>query len=582
MRTELAPSGAGRPVGALCGVLAAATTLGVAELVAVLVRPQASPGLAVGGIAVDATPQPVAERVIAIIGGTAGRLAVVVGFLLAVGLLGAALGIVALRRPALGYLGIGLLGLAAAAAALSRPGAEPPDAVPSVLGGIAGALALPLLLRTLGRSAPPSAVEKGVGEDGRTSRSGGRATPVDAEPVDPEPTGARSGGAGSGGAEPRERAPRQIPGMLPDGLARTNRKGAGFERRGLLLTGLATGTVGAASAGTGRALVERRFDMATSRSAVSLPRPASRAVPLPEGYRLGVEGVTRFFTANEDFFRIDTALVLPQVKPEDWRLRVHGMVDREIEIDFGQLLARPQIERDVTLACVSNPVGGELDGTARWLGARLRDVLEEAGVHPGATQLVSRSVDGMSIGTPTEVVMDGRDGMLAVAMNGEPLPPEHGFPVRMIVPGLFGYVSACKWITEIELTTFEAFDPYWVERGWDRRAPVKTFSRIDTPRSYGRRPAGRVVVAGIAYATESGIDAVEVRVDGGAWDGARLSTEVSVETWRQWIWDWDAEPGSHLLEVRATNGEGETQPEARTPTFPGGATGWHSVRVEIT
>jgi DMSO/TMAO reductase YedYZ molybdopterin-dependent catalytic subunit len=291
--------------------------------------------------------------------------------------------------------------------------------------------------------------------------------------------------------------------------------------------------------------------------------------------------VAPFTTPNEAFYRVDTALVVPQVRAEDWRLRVHGMVERELVLDFEDLLARPLLERDITLTCVSNEVGGRLVGTARWLGASLADLLAEAGVRPGATQLVSRSVDGMTIGTPVRTATDGRDALLAVGMNGEPLPPEHGFPVRMVVPGLYGYVSGCKWITEIEVTTFDAYDAYWVRRGWAEDAPIRTSSRIDAPKPFARvREGSTVAVGGVAWAQTRGIARVEVRVDGGPWQRARLGAAAGEDTWRQWAWAWAVRGrGAHTLEVRATDGDGQVQEQERATPFPSGSTGWHSVVV---
>lgn len=257
---------------------------------------------------------------------------------------------------------------------------------------------------------------------------------------------------------------------------------------------------------------------------------------------------------------------------------------RELDLTLRDLLSRPLIERDITLTCVSNEVGGPYVGNARWLGVRLDDLLTEAGVRPPsrggtADQLVARSVDGMTLGTPVEDVMDGRDAMLAVGMNGEPLPFDHGFPVRMLVPGLYGYVSACKWIEDIELTTFDAYDPYWVKRHWARKAPVKTQARIDTPKPFARPATGTVMVAGVAWAQNRGIDRVEVRVDDGPWQDAELAAEDTRDTWRQWSHPWQATPGTHTLTVRATDRTGGTQPEQRTRTIPDGAAGWHSVVV---
>ncbi|CAM4076623.1 Protein-methionine-sulfoxide reductase catalytic subunit MsrP [Nocardiopsis rhodophaea] len=300
-----------------------------------------------------------------------------------------------------------------------------------------------------------------------------------------------------------------------------------------------------------------------------------------------LEGLAPFLTPSTAFFRIDTALSVPRIDATAWTLRIHGRGATERRYSFDDLLNRSDLmERDITLACVSNPVGGSYIGNARWIGVPLAALLEEAGVRPPseggpADQIVSRSSDGMTIGTPVADVLDGRDAMLALGMNGRPLLPEHGFPVRMLVPGLYGYVSACKWIVEIELTTFDAFDAYWVPRGWSDRAPIKTQSRIDTPRPGARLDAGRVVVAGVAWAQRVGVDAVEVRVDDGPWRPARLAAEDTTDTWRQWVLEWEAGPGEHRLSVRATDRNGALQPGDESPPAPDGATGWHTIDVTV-
>jgi DMSO/TMAO reductase YedYZ molybdopterin-dependent catalytic subunit len=286
-------------------------------------------------------------------------------------------------------------------------------------------------------------------------------------------------------------------------------------------------------------------------------------------------------TPNETFYRVDTALFVPAVDASTWSLRVHGMVDRALSLTYEELLDRPLLERDVTLACVSNEVGGPYVGNARWSGVSLADLLREAGPHPDASQLVSRSVDGFTIGTPTAVVMDGRDALLAVSMNGEPLPLEHGFPVRMVVPGLYGYVSATKWLVDLELTTLDAYNAYWIQRGWAKQAPIKTQSRIDTPRFGDRLRPGRVAVAGVAWAQHRGIERVEVRVDDQPWAEARLGAEDTIDTWRQWVFVWDATTGPHTIAVRATDGDGATQDPHVVPPFPDGATGFHTIDVEV-
>jgi DMSO/TMAO reductase YedYZ molybdopterin-dependent catalytic subunit len=351
------------------------------------------------------------------------------------------------------------------------------------------------------------------------------------------------------------------------------------ESRRRFLRDLGIVAAAAAAAGVaGRMLTSRRA-VTVARQSVALPSPVEPPPVLPAG--VDVPGTTPYVTPNRTFYRIDTALVTPQVDPEAWRLRIHGMVRNPITITWAELLKRPMVERYVTIACVSNEVGGDLIGNALWLGTPIRDLLDEADPLPEADQVVQRSVDGWTCGAPTAVLRDGRDALLAVGMNGEPLPVEHGFPARMIVPGLYGYVSACKWITEIELTRFADFDAYWVPRGWSALAPVKTQSRIDSPGDGSRKPAGDVTIAGVAWATHRGIATVEVQVDDGPWQTARLAEAVSADTWRQWSLTWAASAGRHTLRVRATDLDGVTQTPLEAPPAPDGATGLHQVTVDI-
>ena len=273
--------------------------------------------------------------------------------------------------------------------------------------------------------------------------------------------------------------------------------------------------------------------------------------------------------------------MLPQVSPDQWTLRISGMVDRPVELSFADLLRQPLTEADITLVCVSNEVGGPYAGNARWLGASLPALLRRAGLRSGADQVLSTSVDGMTISTPVAAIMDGRNALLAVGMNGQPLPIAHGFPARMVVPGLYGYTSATKWITKLELTTFAAQKAYWTQRGYAAQAPIKTESRIDVPKPLSQVPRGQVAVAGVAWAPHRGISAVEVSVDNGGWHEARLAAADGIDTWRQWVWNWDATPGLHQLRVRATDGTGTTQTSSRTGVFPNGATGWDSVVVTV-
>lgn len=348
--------------------------------------------------------------------------------------------------------------------------------------------------------------------------------------------------------------------------------------RGLLLGALGVGAVGA---GAGR-LVARLLAQGSVPTDVVLASPATAlGGPAAPAAFDGVAGLAPLFTPNRDFYRIDTALMVPRVDLESWRLQVTGMVDRPFELSYAELAAMPQVESDITMCCVSNEVGGKLIGNARWQGVPLRDLLDRAGVQPGASQLVGRSVDGWTAGFPTEVAVDGRPGLVALGMNGEPLPILHGFPARLVVPGLYGYVSATKWLSRIELTTLDAFDAYWVPRGWSKLGPIDLQSRIDVPR-YGQGvAAGRQVVAGTAWAPTRGVARVEVSVDDGAWREATLAGELGVDTWRQWRYDWDASPGRHRIAVRATAADGEVQTAERRRPRPGGATGHHTVVVNV-
>lgn len=347
-------------------------------------------------------------------------------------------------------------------------------------------------------------------------------------------------------------------------------------RRFLATTGVVAAAAAVAAA-TGRRL-EQRFSAADSRLAVGLPTPAESAPPIAEAAQ--AENAASFITSNRDFYRIDTALTVPQVPADSWSMRIHGLVDREIELSYADLLDRELIERDITLTCVSNTIGGGLIGTATWLGTRLDDLLGEAGIDPSADQIVGRSVDGYTCGFPV-AALDGRDALVAVAMNGEALPLEHGFPARLIVPGLYGYVSATKWLSEIELTRFDEFDHYWVPRGYAAKAPIKLQSRIDTPRGLDRIAPGPFVIGGVAWAQTIGIDAVEIKIDDDDWVPAQLAEEVNDITWRQWSLPWTATPGRHSVSVRATDRNGMVQTDERTEPLPNGASGHHTVVVLV-
>ncbi|MEU9321419.1 molybdopterin-dependent oxidoreductase [Streptomyces sp. NPDC048295] len=513
--------------GALSGILAAFTALAVAELVAGLVRPAAGPVTVVGGAVIDRTPAAVKDFAIRTFGEN-DKTVLQLGILAILALFALGLGILALSHRRAGAAGVLLFGIVGSAAALGRPDSTGiGDVLPSLTGALAGALVLYFLA------------------------------------VKAAPGPALAGG---------------------DAQAATG----GWSRRGFLtaagVTAVAAGSVGA----LGRYFAGRQGRGAVaSRNSLVLPAPASPAPAVPADVQLKVAGISLLTTPNSNFYRVDTALTVPKVDADTWRLRIHGRgVTRPRTYRLDQLLARPLIERDITLTCVSNEVGGPYIGTARWLGVPLADLLEETGVRAPsrggkADQLVARSVDGMTLGSPVEDVMDGRDAMLAVGMNGEPLPFAHGFPVRMLVPGLYGYVSACKWITDIELTTFDAYDPYWVKRKWARKAPIKTQARIDTPKPFARPAAGSITVAGVAWAQHRGITRVEVRIDDGPWQDTDLAVQATVDTWRQWSYPWKTTPGGHTITVRATDGTGQVQTEQRTRTIPDGASGWHSVFVTV-
>lgn len=352
-------------------------------------------------------------------------------------------------------------------------------------------------------------------------------------------------------------------------------------RRSFLRTSVGV-LIGAGAATIGGQLTGNRVDVEASRAEVGTLKPASPAPKLPAGADFASSGSARFITSNRDFYRIDTALTLPRVAAQDWRLRIHGLVDKTVEFTFADIRDRALIERPVTLACVSNEVGGGLISNADWIGVPLRDLLAEAGVKPGADQLFSTSVDGFTAGTPVEALLDpNRGAMLAIGMNGEPLPQEHGFPARMVVPGLYGYVSATKWVVDMELTTFADKQGYWIPRGWSVKAPIKTQSRIDNPQDGATLPKGRATIAGIAWAQTIGIKKVEVRVDDD-WHEAELSTEVDVNTWRMWRVTVNLKSGQHRLQVRATDNTGYTQTEATAPPAPNGATGWHTIEVTVS
>ena len=537
-------SGVGRPdarsagLGAVAGVLAAGVALGVGQFVAGLTGASGSPVVVVGELQIDFTPPWLKNFAITEFGAD-DKLVLVTGIVVVLGAFAALVGAAATRRMAYGMAGIAVFAAVGLTAAATRPDATVASLLPT-LAATASAVVVLHLLIPLARP-PARPVARAVSYDPVT----GPAETGLAETWEPELTAAE-----------------------------------GPPRRSFLAAGAAAAGIGAGAGLVGRLLTERG-SVARAQKALRIPKPAVTTQALPSGVDLNIPGLAPFVTPNAKFYRVDTALVLPQVDPSSWQLRIHGMVNREITLTFDQLIKRPLIEDYITLCCVSNPVDGPYIGNAKGLGASLAAVLKEAGIKAGADQLLCTSVDGFTSGTPVQTVMDGRDALLAVAMNGQPLPVAHGFPARMVVPGLYGYVSATKWVTDIEVTTFAGNYAYWAQRGWSQRAPIKTECRIDVPNGLQEIKAGRTAVAGVAWAQHKGIEAVEVRVDRGPWQEARLAAVPGLDTWRQWVWEWDATTGGHVLEARATDKTGYTQTSALAPPEPNGATGYPMVSVPV-
>lgn len=547
------PSGGVRA--ALGGIIAVGVALGVGELAAGLTGPETSPALAVADAAVDASPRATTEFAISAFGAN-DKLALLIGLLLLLGVAGAGLGVLAVRRRGMAIGGLAGLGLVGTVAAASRPNATILAAVPSVAAAAAGIAALLVLLSRL-------PLRESVA---RTSPD----HPVDANSDQlARPALARRTGD--------ERRPFGSPVSQP-----LPARSVQMQRRRFVLAAGAAAAVAVVTAGAG-ALVQRARDVAQARDRLLVPAAATPAVgsQVVSGFS-DIEGLSPLLTPNKEFYRIDTALRVPQIDPEGWSLRIHGRVDRELRLTFADLAGRDDlIEADITLACVSNEVGGPLAGGARWVGVPLAKLLAEAGVQAGADQVLTRSVDGWTCATPTADCQQTPNAMLALVMNGETLPLEHGFPVRMIVPGLYGYVSATKWIVDLELTTFAVSEAYWVQRGWDAIAPIQMFSRIDVPQPGRVLTAGTVVVAGVAHTGSAGIGAVEVRVDDRPWEQARVSPSTNTQLWRQWYLPWEAPAGQHELTVRAVDGVGRTQTQELYSPYPNAASGWHSVQVDV-
>lgn len=519
---------------AAAGAAAVALGAGVGELTAGIMG-VSGPVTAIGGWLIDLAPAWAKDAAIALFG-TADKIALVTGIAVVLLLAGAACGLLERRRPPWGRAVVLAVAVFGGVVAMTRPDAGPWAWIPAVVAGAVGALALRALLRRLG--------------------TGGT--------VDRQPTADPASPAA--GPEPASATPAEA--------------STGADRRSFLLwTGLAfAGGIVAAAAGSAMRAASSSL---TAIAAVVLPRPAKRAPAVPAGAELDIPGLARVVTPSDRFYRIDTALIVPTIDPAGWSLRVHGMVEEEVTLTWDELLALPLEESHTTLACVSNEVGGTLIGNALWLGYPLRDVLARARPAPDADMVLSRSIDGFSASTPLEVLTDDRNAILAVGMNGDPLPPEHGFPVRMVVPGLYGYVSATKWVVELEVTRFDRARAYWTDRGWSERGPIKLQSRIDVPRKGQGLKAGDSVIAGVAWQQHVGVAGVEVQIDEGAWQRADLATAISDDTWVQWSMPWTATAGDHLIRCRATSRSGEVQTSDRAAPAPDGATGWHERFITV-
>ncbi|MFT4082311.1 MAG: molybdopterin-dependent oxidoreductase [Nocardioides sp.] len=511
----------------LVGPLSVGLGLAAGHLVAAAMTPSASPLLAVGSAVIDRTPTPLKEWAIAHFG-THDKMILIDSVLLVVLFVSVLVGpLVRRAAPPVAECFVIMLAAVPAVCAVRRPAASPFDVVPSVSAAMVAVGSL-TALRALGWARPR------------------RRPPA----VGPEH------GAGTAHLDARPPSRRGV--LIGAGVG-----GGGI----VVLTGL------------GQWLARLR----SRAEDIVLPAPASTAGRFPVGIERMVDGVTPLRTTCGDFYRVDTRLDVPVIASADWSLHIDGDVHQELLLDFEQLLAMPLIERDITLTCVSNSVGGPYVGGARWLGVRLTDLLDRAGVGDAADQILSTDVDGMTISTPLGPATDGRDSMIAVGMNGAVLPREHGFPARLIVPGLYGFIGATKWLTRMTLTTYASQDAYWTRRGWATDAPIKISSRIDTPRALAGLRRGGVVVGGVAWAQESGgVRRVEVRVDGGSWQHAQLGPRVAGDYWRQWFWHWAATPGSHTLSCRAVDGAGEIQTAARANPFPSGSSGIHTVQVTVS
>jgi DMSO/TMAO reductase YedYZ molybdopterin-dependent catalytic subunit len=503
----------------IAGVAAASVSLGVAQLVGIPFGARADARAAIGSAAVDLTPGPVKEWAIQTLG-SLDKLFVSAVVLVVIAAIAAIAGTLETQRRPLGSAMIVAAGILGCSAVLSREGATALDTIPTVAGAACGVTALRLLT---GRFWPS------LGD------------PEDEADHDEPDTGRR----------------------------------VGLVMFGLIGFAVVSGVVGAV-------ITRLVHSVAADRNSFKLPPPRASAPPIPADVQPNSVALPSFVTASADFYRVDTALSVPQLSHGDWRLRIHGMLDREVTYNFDDLARFDVVETVATLTCVSNPVGGRLISTGIWTGYRVADLLAVTSVHADADMVLSTSIDGFTAGTPVEALTDGRDALLAIGLNGQPLPIEHGYPARLLVPGLYGYVSATKWVVELELTRFDRAEAYWTRQGWAPRGPIKTESRIDVPKAGQNVQVGPVVFGGVAWAQNRGVRAVEIRIDDGMWQPAQLGASYSNETWRMWSFPWQAKrPAKHTITVRATDNTGAAQTADQVGTVPDGATGWHTVDFTV-
>ncbi|WP_239657082.1 molybdopterin-dependent oxidoreductase [Mycobacterium riyadhense] len=503
----------------IAGVAAASISLAVAQLIGIPFGARADARTAIGSVAIDLTPGPIKEWAIQTLG-SLDKLFVAAVVLVVIAAIAAIAGTLETQRRPLGSAVIAAAGVVGCLAVLSQRGATALDTIPTLAGAACGVAALRLLTR--------------------------RFWPAPADPED-----------------------------------RPDHNEPDADRRRLVMIGLLG--FGIVSGVVGAVITRLVHSVSADRASFTLPRPLTSAPPIPADVQPNGVALPSFITASADFYRVDTALSVPQLSHRDWRLRIHGMVDHEASYSFDDLDHFEVIETVTTLTCVSNPVGGNLISTGIWTGYRVADLLAAAGVHADADMLLSTSIDGFTAGTPVQALTDGRDALLAVGLNGQPLPIEHGYPARLVVAGLYGYVSATKWVVEMELTRFDRAEAFWTRQGWAPRAPIKAESRIDVPKRGQKVPLGPVVFGGVAWAQNRGVRAVEVRIDDGGWQPAEQGASYSNETWRLWSFPWQAKsPGKHTITVRATDNTGTVQTADQVGPVPDGATGWHTVDFTVT